>query len=58
MEGMGEMECLVLLVLKDREESKDRKESKEQQVLLVQGMVGWSTQGGGKKAAQVSLELN
>ena len=34
MEGMGEMACLVLVDLKDREESK------EWQVPLVQGMVG------------------
>ena len=34
MEGMDEMECLVLMGLKDRGESK------EQQVLLAQGMVG------------------
>ena len=49
---MDEMECLVLVGLKDREESK------EQQVLLVQGMVEWSTQGGEKTAAQMSMELS
>ena len=38
VEGMGEMECLVSMFLKDRGESK------ELQVHLAQGMVGWSTQ--------------
>ena len=52
MEGMGEMACLVLVDLKDR------KESKEWQVPLVQGMVGWSTRGGEKLAAQMLLELS
>ena len=52
MEEMDEMECLVLVDLKDRGESK------EWQVLLAQGMVGWSIQGGGKIAVQMSLELS
>ena len=52
MEGMGEMGCLVPVGLKDREESK------EQQVPLAQGMEGWSTQGGEKEAAQMSMELS
>ena len=47
---MDEMVCLVPVDLKDREENK------EQQVLLVLGMVEWSTQGEGKPAAQMSLE--
>ena len=40
---------------------KDRGEILEQQVLrvpLVQGVVGWSTQGGGKLAVQMSQELS
>ena len=45
---MDEMECLVLVDLRDREESK------EQQVFLVLGMVGWCTQGGEKIAVQMS----
>ena len=52
MEGMGETVCLVPVDLKDR------KESKEWQVPLAQEMMGWSTQGGGKAAAQMSLELS
>ena len=47
---MGEMECLVSMFLKDRGESK------ELQVHPAQGMVGWSTQGGEKLAAQLSQE--
>ena len=50
MEGMGETVCLALVG------PKAKKESKELQVLLVQGMVGWSTQGGEKPAVQMSLE--
>ena len=49
---MGEMGCLVPVGLKDRGESKGY------QVLLAREMVGWSTQGGGKPAVQMSLELN
>ena len=40
---------------------KDRGEILEQQALrvpLAQGVVGWSTQGGGKLAVQMSQELN
>ena len=40
---------------------KDRGEILEQQVLrvpLAQGVVGWSTQGGGKLAVQMSQELS
>ena len=40
---------------------KDKGEWLEQQVLrvpLVQGVVGWSTQGGGKLAVQMSQELS
>ena len=38
---------------------KDKREILEQQALrvpLVQGVVGWSTQGGGKLAVQMSLD--
>ena len=48
MEEMDEMECLVPV------EYKDRRETKEWQVLLDQGVEGWSTQGGGKAAVQMS----
>ena len=52
MEGMGETVCLALVG------PKAKKESKELQVLLAQGTVGWSTQGGEKLAVQMSLELS
>ena len=54
MEEMDEMGCLVLVDLKDKEETKDRRETKEQQVPLDLEVVEWSTQGGGKVAVQVS----
>ena len=55
MEGMDEMGFQVPVG------HKDRGEILEQQVLrvpLAQGVVGWSTQGGGKLAVQMSQELS
>ena len=61
MDGMG---CLVPVDHKDRGdrlEQQGKGERLEQQALrvpLAQGVVGWSTQGGGKLAVQMSQELS
>jgi len=61
MDGMG---CLVPVGHKDRGdrlEQQGKGERMEQQALrvpLALGVVGWSTQGGGKLAVQMSQELS
>jgi len=55
MEGMDEMGCLVLVGHKDKG---GRLVQQALRVPLAQGVVEWSTQGGGKLAARVSQELS
>ena len=52
---MDEMGCLVSVDLKDRGEILEQQALR---VLLAQGVVGWSTQGGGKLAVQMPQELS
>ena len=52
---MDEMGCLVPVDHKDKGE---RLEQQALRVPLAQGVVGWSTQGGGKLAVQMSQELS
>jgi len=53
MEGMNGMGCLVPVGHKDK---RGRLQQQAFRVSLVQGVVGWSTQGVGKPAVQMSLD--
>jgi len=55
MEGMDGMGCLDPVGHKDKGKKWVQQDLR---VPLAQGVVGWSTQGGGKLAVQVSQELS